>query len=430
MDKTMEHILKLLPISMGTKEKIEDFGELDGQQLFYFARIHEMIPMIYTALEKTDLIHRFPSNQSRLWREIAIQSSLEQMYRTMHFLEIYDKLKQAGIDAIVVKGIVLRELYPDHYYRRSCDEDLYIKKKDFGLADKVLKEYGFCCENCRNASGRLMQHIVYQNKDGFVIELHTDLFNPDVKLFGHLNELFKNAFEDSVEVNVENVTIHTLSYNQHLIFLILHSMKHFMHSGFGIRQLCDIVMYCNAYASRIQWDLVWQQLISLGYLDYFINLADIGVRYLGMNQHCIGSLPTYDAIQIHSESLLEDIMESGIYGSTKPDQMKSRLVTIQAAMQDEQNIISNRDYLFKVLFPKREYMEVHYTYCSKYKVLLPVAWLHRFIVNRKEIIHVGRTFKKVNRSIAIGRKRFELMKEYGLIRSNTDNQSKHYKVTE
>lgn len=73
----------------------------------------------------------------------------------------------------------------------------------------------------------------------------------------------------------------TMNHTDHMLFLICHSLKHFIHSGFGIRQICDMVMFANAYGSDIDWPYIMKKLENIHGDVFWINLAAIGERYLG-----------------------------------------------------------------------------------------------------------------------------------------------------
>ena len=57
-----------------------------------------------------------------------------------------------------------------------------------------------------------------------------------------------------VEVTVQGCAVTTMELTDHLVNLIYHAFKHFLHSGFGIRQVCDIVLFANQYGDSIDGD--------------------------------------------------------------------------------------------------------------------------------------------------------------------------------
>lgn len=90
------------------------------------------------------------------------------------------------------------------------------------------------------------------------IELHKHLFPPESDAYGDLNRFFEGIFDRAVAEDIQGNTVYTMDHTDHLFYLICHSFKHYLHSGFGIRQVCDIIMYANEYGTRIDWMRVLQ----------------------------------------------------------------------------------------------------------------------------------------------------------------------------
>ena len=73
----------------------------------------------------------------------AMQSILQQVSRTARFLSDEKELTQLGVQPLVMKGIVCRNLYPKPDLRPSGDEDLLIPEKDFSAVDAYFMRKGF-----------------------------------------------------------------------------------------------------------------------------------------------------------------------------------------------------------------------------------------------------------------------------------------------
>ena len=247
--------------------------------------------------------------------------------------------------------------------------------------------------------------------------MHVDLFDPVIGLFREMNDKFRDAFEHCIENVIDGITLHTLSVNDHCLFLMLHCVKHFMNIGFGIRQVCDLTVFCNTYGRDIDFQWVWQQVSDLGYGVFMLNLLKIGSSYLGLKEENISYPPFFTGRDIHMEALLKDILQSGIFGKHSEDQTRTCSLTLQAVMADRRHHqINFSNYrLIRTIFPGREYMDNNYCYSRKSPFLLPVAWLHRIVAYVVLVKNPGQIFRKAGRSIAIGRKRIELLEEYKII---------------
>ncbi|HWT26850.1 MAG TPA: nucleotidyltransferase family protein [Mobilitalea sp.] len=419
MEKTASQLLELLSIAMGTKKDRNDIPDIDWNRMYELAEIHNVIPMIYEAALNKDTLLPVSKQLTSTWRKMAVGISFNQMYRTLEFLQIYEKLNYAGISVLVVKGIVCRQLYPNPYFRSSGDEDVYIKKTDFNQVDGIFRSSGLIRETNIGKASTPEQVTTYRcPKTGLMIELHIDLFSRESELFEPLNSYFDNVFDDYVTIHIDGISVHSLSHSRHLLFLVLHSIKHFLNNGFGIRQVSDIVMYCNTYGSEIDWDLLWRQLTELGYETFLLNLLDIGSKYLGLNPDKIVFPETWSESDIHSEELLEDIIKAGIFGKNEPGQVKTGSMTLGAVYDYRRlgKIYETRHkIIFRSLLPGYEYMGSHYPYCRKHRILLPVAWLHRIIRYAMEEKKPAKMLKKAGNSFDIGKKRIDLLRQYNII---------------
>lgn len=419
MDQMSRLVLYLLSVSMGTDQDIVmDTVEADWDGLFALSGIHNIIPIIYRSLCKRQLLPMIKPHLAEVWRKLAIGITIDQVIRTEEFLTVYGKLREAGVKALVVKGMILRMLYPNQDERFSGDEDLYIRKEDFCRVDEVLTSSGFTISQKAKKGRAPKQEMVYVSAmTGLILEVHLDLFDPAIGLYKAMNDQFERAFENSIEMNANGIPISTLSYSEHLLFLILHCAKHFVSMGLGIRQVCDLVLFCNTYGKEVDYSWVWQQVTQLGYQTFLLNLLAIGKEYLGLSNHMMWYPPTAEWTDIHSDALLEDIMKAGVFGQSNEDRTKAGSLTFQTVIADREfkGKSKDRNSMLRILFPNREYMKNKYSYCRNKPYLLPLAWLHRMASNMVIVKNPVRMLLKTNRSIAVGKQRIELLKEYKII---------------
>ena len=83
---------------------------------------------------------------------------------------ITNLFNQVGIDHIFLKGVVIREFYPERWMRTSADLDLLVREEQYDLAIETLKkEY--------TLEGKGTVHAVFKTMDGLTIELHHTLIH-------------------------------------------------------------------------------------------------------------------------------------------------------------------------------------------------------------------------------------------------------------
>ena len=105
---------------------------------------------------------------------------------------------------------------------------------------------------------KVYQEVPYQNpRNGLYFELHMDLFPQESGAYGHFNQLFEDAFDTCMETDIQGSKVLTLNPKQHFLYLVCHSLKHFLHSGFGVRQACDL-LYLSLIHIFMEWCYIQQ----------------------------------------------------------------------------------------------------------------------------------------------------------------------------
>ena len=367
-------------------------------ELYHLADIHHVLPLFAEAVY--EVIDEFL--RQRLIEQ-AVSLTTRQASRSMEFIQLYRFLEDKGLHPLVMKGIICRNLYPEPEQRASVDEDLLINPEDTDLYDQAFNEYGLGQEG--NADIHEEHEISYRSmKKNLYIELHRYPFQPESS-FGTLNELF----EDRTKITKERIyktDIYALSPTEHLLYMICHAYKHFLYSGIGIRQMCDMAVFSDHYKDEIDWRKIYESCLKYRIDGYAAGVFGICRNWLGMEFVPEGfKTDTVDEIP-----MLEDILSGGLYGASDMDRLHSSTLTLEAVSADQEGRKSRG--LMKSLFPSMDYLKEKYTYLETKPFLLPVAWIQR--------IHHYLKYSKNNqvnpaKSIEIGKQRVELLKKYNII---------------
>ena len=409
MEKTNFEFLSLLKSSL--KNEKYDGEKIDFEDLVYIykmSEIHHVVPMIYNAAYNEDFFKECDANFQAMFKSSAFRYIFSQIQRTNHFLEVYKKLSEKNIKILVFKGIIFRNMYNNPDDRISSDEDILIKKEDYEKVKEFFLSEGF------EFIDKGEECAYFSKSTGLCIEVSTSLFSHESKAYGHLNKLFEDVFEKSIKINIDKIDILTLSHEQHLIYIVFHNMKHFLTGGFGIRQVADFSKYIETYGEYINWEKFWSDLKDFNYDTFALNLIEISLKYLGFNDDKItypDNITSFDELKnsqkyyINSESLINDILDAGVFGASTMDRKHTALMTLDA-VEDKKK--SNR---LKAVFPNVNYLKDNYTYLQKYPILLPVAWGQRILSYLKK----NKTSSYIN-TMELGKQRIELLKEYKIIK--------------
>ena len=207
---------------------------------------------------------------------------------------------------------------------------------------------------------------------------------------------------------IENVSVRALSPTDHLLFLLLHAFKHFLHAGTGMRPLCDIALITDRYRARIDWQRVYDACAASHAAIFAAALFRIADRYLGFEMPEV-----FSEIRIDETDLLRDLLSGGLFGTVDGDRMHSSTITLDAVSADKEG--RKRQGALAAAFPSVKYLEKRYPYLVKRPYLLPAAWAQRGISYL-----TGHSKKAPLESLAIGRERVTLLREYGIISRKND----------
>lgn len=193
---------------------------------------------------------------------------------------LIEKLRQADIYTLLVKGQGIAQCYEKPLWRRSGDIDFFLSKDNYGKAVSFFKNR---YSNYKDG-GRYSQEYAFYT-DQWMIEVH-----------GSLRTCLSSRIDKEVDIVQKNVffggNVRSWDNNGTMVFLpaptedvflvFTHFIKHFYKEGMSLRQLCD---WC-----RLLW--TYRESLNYGNLELWINKAGLMIewkafynlasRYLGM----------------------------------------------------------------------------------------------------------------------------------------------------
>ena len=367
-------------------------------EFFKIASYHKILPLVYEAVYRS-----IPANEADIFKLHTLNQVADQTQKTVDFLKLYDYMNAKGLHPLVVKGIICRSMYPHGDYRISSDEDILVPPDEWEECCRALKDYGLCPD-----STDLDKQEIGWRKESLFIELHRELFDPESRAYGDLNRFFTESHDNSSVYSVDDGrTVRSLCPHDHFLFLILHAYKHFIHSGFGIRQVCDIGLWSMCYYDEIDWDKLYIQLTDAHALDF-------AAAVLRLSQTCLDFsfvLPEkFDVISVDPEPMLHDLLAGGVYGSSDLSRAHSATGTVNVVAADRGN---KRSSVLSSVFPPREDLVSRYPELKDRPARLPIVWIKRIAKYAKETQTTENN--RTADSLRIMKERKELLKLYGII---------------
>lgn len=280
------------------------------------------------------------------WKNAMLSTIGIMSKKNAEFISMSNILKENGIDIIGLKGCIVKNCYPVPELRTMGDFDILVKEENISevwdIFEKnnyeVKKEpYGIVC-----TKGQFYWEIFFSTEDEF--RINTSFW--DKKFFTDIQQ------EQYVLCPKPDLF---------LAHMIVHTGKHCMRAGAGLRNLCDIAVFIKKYRTDINFkfvkDICAEQKFDKIY-DYIISV---------INDFFYIDTDGIDYNKLNSEHFVEYILLNGVFGK------QDNIMVAQAAKHEDDSISPMR----KIFFPSLKILSHRYKYLQKFPFLLPIAWLHR-----------------------------------------------------
>jgi len=362
-------LIKQYLASGGRDCTVPDFAADAGfEEILRIAMYNNCDPFIYHTISKWCTEYGVEKVTIESYRNRILFSAVSQIRADTELKEVLSELNSFGVSYLLLKGIILSNLYPDPAYRRAIDVDIHVSDDYADRAAEVFLARGY--EYIQNDS--IKYEKTYRLSGILTIELHTRLFeNFYEKNQAAIAAVGLEALSSRREVRVFDMIAGTLSLNHFLIYVICHHTKHFIASGINLRHLLDICVYINEYYEQLNWDFIISALSRFGIKDFALHLLYICQHYLNIVDL---SFLYHDIEEDVVEMLLYDIVERNAYNDGVIERASSHDIVHDVYFNGEKNFLN----LFRSNYlPSRKQLKKKYMYAKKYPVLLPVAWVHR-----------------------------------------------------
>lgn len=188
----------------------------------------------------------------------------------------------------------------------------------------------------------------------------------------YLADKLEDYFLHVVETDIIGSRLPVPADAYHAFYLLLHMLQHFLRSGFGLKLLCDWVVFWNREVLKEDIRVFVQMTEECG-LDGFAKwVTSVCVRYLGLKEKRVSFIREELLTAQETEKFMVEIMEAEEFGKSGKD----RMVVLRGT--------SVWDYI-------REFhhqMCLNYPKASKLYIIWPLLWFNTlaiFISNNRKI---------------------------------------------
>ena len=372
---------------------------VDWSAVFALAGQQKLLPLVFEAARTAPAAAENAALFAAVKQQV-IGQVLHQTLRAAEFAALYGDLRAAGLHPVVVKGQLCSRLYPLQDHRISADDDLYIPEAEFPACHARLLANGLTTDTPADELDAADEVSYTKEGSPLYIELHRHLFDSSEDAHDDLNRFFA----DLHPVEIDGFL--AMPPHEHLLYLILHAYKHFVRSGIGLRQFCDIGLWARAYHDQIDWLRLHDQCRTVHAATFAAAAFCIAANDLGIELDL--PAPWEDTMDV--APLLHDTLCGGVYGSNDYTRLHASTVTLNAVRASR---TGGRSSVLRTVFPPRSALARRYPYLKKHTWLLPAAWAQRLTHYAREKRQT--TADSAAGSLRLARERIELMKQYDIL---------------
>lgn len=418
--ETLQMLIRLA--AAGACGKVHAAQDIDWPSVMPLAAEQAVVPLVALAVRNAPELHCPDGLREHLLEALRMECSTN-LLRRQRILHLLAEMRLAGIDASVLKGYTVAAHYAMPESRGSVDTDLLIDIRQEKAALRFFAAHGFRITP-RVATS---QHAICQHKRYGEIELHVA---PYAEL---IRDIWFQGMDSAALMQEKPVTIATpdgsyaaLGDTDHLIFITLHMVKHFILGGLTLRMMLDIALLFARKRDAIDAARFWDTMHRLRYAQLVNCVLWAMILYGGFQTAdfpgCAPEAPEGIAM------LLEDLCRGGYMGVKEIDARYvsgmeyNRQVMLQCKSGMEYRLYMLR---FKIrsaarhMFPDRKMLIEAYPRAGKHAALLPFLFIYQMVAFPIQKVRAGALRRDIrSESSALDREsqaRLDMFRRLGML---------------
>ena len=294
------------------------------------------------------------------WAQDYYATCAETVQRINAFSALERKLDEAAIDHLMLKGFVIREDYPISQLRTFGDLDIIIHPENRNRTHDLLISRGYTCEEDWEPS------YSYRKGDEYY-EFQTELLDKDPTDKADFRGFFSDPWEHATRVGEYR---YKLDSEYCFLYVLAHLAKHVSVQGAGLRMYLDVAVLVQK--NEVNWERVLELIHELKMERFFETVLSAVEDWFDVTP----PIQYKKADERVLDELLVFTMEGGTFGFHGED---------RSTMMLRENKGGKLGLIIRRIFPPVKTISSRYTYLQRRPWLLPVAWMHRAVLNRRRL---------------------------------------------
>ena len=392
-------------------------------RIYYIAKKHNLVSIMAQAMEK--LGFESDSDIWKRWLKEKNQLIYKSVLMDVEREAIQDFFEKNNIWYMLLKGMVIRKYYPAPELREMADNDILFDNKYSKEVYEFMTARGYKSDDYNKG-----YHDEYLKPPAYNFEMHRQLVSSKERPKWY--EYYKDV--KSILINDANgKNQFYFSDNDFYVYFIVHTYKHFLNSGMGLRTVLDVYLYVSNLQEKLDFDYIEEQLKKLDAYDFEQTFRSIAFKMFGENakegnaaadelqdsfdakeqdmlresfdakkqDKLCGSFDAkeqdkwWNSFDDKEHDMLSYIFDAGTYGN-----LENSVAHKMGYTKGEKKKASDKvKYIFRRLFPSMDTIEEFFPFFYKHKWAIPFLYIYRIgkmpFTRRKKVAgELREVFKK------------------------------------
>lgn len=375
---TQQALLYLLNCAVNERVPEELPEELDFEELYKLSKFHSVCAMVSYVLDKGGyLTEKYMSQEMvQKWAAARISAIRKNLMFDAEREQILQWMEEVGCWYMPLKGVILKDMYPDVGMREMCDNDILFDKK----FRKQLKEYMISLGYETSLYEKYI-HDTYVKKPFFAFEFHAELFADNY--IDNWSDYYADI-EERLHKDENYKSRRHFSDEDYYIHVTAHTYQHYRSGGTGIRSFVDTYVFLKKKSDMLNWKYISNELKKIKLYDFEKNARNFAEKIFDKTK----SFNVIKKLNINELEMALYILHAGTYGNID-NSIKNRILF----MKTESQGLRLRDkfkYSLRRIYPGMGYIKTYRPFIYKHKVLIPFFVIYRIIsrpfINGKQLI--------------------------------------------
>ncbi len=392
-------------------------------RLYYIAKKHNLVSLMAQAMEKMGF--ESDSDIWKRWLKEKNQLIYKSVLMDVEREAIQDFFEENNIWYMLLKGMVIRKYYPAPELREMADNDILFDNNYSKEVYDFMTARGYKSDDYNKG-----YHDEYLKPPAYNFEMHRQLVSSKERPKWY--EYYKDV--KSILINDANgKNQFYFSDNDFYVYFIVHTYKHFLNSGMGLRTVLDVYLYVSNLQDKLDFDYIEEQLKKLDTYDFEQTFRSLAFKMFGEsakegNAAADELQDSFDAkeqdmlresfdakehemlqdsfdakeqdkwwgsFDAKEQEMLSYILDAGTYGN-----LENSVAHKMGYTKGEKKKASDKaKYIFRRLFPSMDTIEEFFPFFYKHKWAIPFLYIYRIgkipFTRRKKVAgELREVFKK------------------------------------